>query len=316
MNKHFRKILILLFLPALLFISCGQQKDAPVVADSSTQTVEPSFSAREFVTSYIADLANGNKVYPMDTFVERMRAGEDLFVVDIRRAEDYAAGHVKGAVNIPWNTPALWEDMAYLPQDKPVYLYCYSGQTAGQTLITMRMAGIESYSVNSGWNLGISRTEGYEEIVETTVNTLDRSKKNNASPAALKAVQDYYESTFAFNGSPFANRHITEDDAKATLDAKDDSVMFISICRPDDYSKGRIPTSINIPSGPGWNDAMAGLPTDKKLILNCYSGQGTNQFVVLLTLMGYDPLSLTFGMGTPRTAPRGWVNKGYEVETD
>ncbi|MFP4151760.1 MAG: rhodanese-like domain-containing protein [Alkalispirochaeta sp.] len=319
-----KKILLLLVgiaLLAMLFVGCGEEEATATPEEESSEeavadeSAESEFSAREFVTDYFNDLENGNKIFPMDEFVEKVRAGEDLFVVDIRRAEDYEEGHVEGAVNVPWGTSAMWEAMPYIPQDQPVYVHCYSGQTAGQALITMRMAGIEAYSVNSGWNLGISRVDGYEEIVETEPNELDRSTTYDVPDEVMETIQSYYESTFDLNGTTFANRFISAEDANAILQAEDDSAMFISMCRPDDYAKERIPTSINIPYGPNWNEAIAGLPTDKKLIVHCYSGQGSNQLVVLLNLLGYDAVSLLYGIGTPRTDPRGWTNEGFEVES-
>ena len=89
-------------------------------------------------------------------FVDMVVAGDAMTVLDIRSAEDYAKGHVKGAVNVPWG-PAIAENLASIPTDKPVFLYCYTGQTAGQAVVTLNVAGIEARSVNLGWNLGISK---------------------------------------------------------------------------------------------------------------------------------------------------------------
>ncbi len=307
-------LILMVMASTLLFIGCGAEETAAPAEEAQAEAASTeTFSAREFTEEYIADLVNGNKIYPMDTFVERLREGEDLYVVDIRSADDYNEGHVRGAVNTPWGTSAMWESLPHIPQDRPVYVHCYSGQTSGQALMTMRMAGIEAYSVNSGWNLGISRVEGYEEIVETTPNELDESVSYDVPAGALEEIQEYYESTFALNGTPFANRFVGSEDAYAILQAEEDSAMVISMCRPDDFAAQHIEGSVNIPYGPNWNDAIAGFPTDKKLIIHCYSGQGSNQLVVMLTMLGYDPVSLFYGLGTPRTAPRGWVNEGFPV---
>jgi len=45
--------------------------------------------------------------------------------LDVRTPEEYAEGHVKGAVLIPVQT--LAERMAEVPKDKQVYVYCHSG---------------------------------------------------------------------------------------------------------------------------------------------------------------------------------------------
>ena len=59
-------------------------------------------------------------------------ASNDPFMVDIRAPEDYANGHIKGAVNIPGKVLFNADGLAKLPKDKPIVLNCYSGQTASQ----------------------------------------------------------------------------------------------------------------------------------------------------------------------------------------
>lgn len=69
-------------------------------------------------------------------------------VVDIRTPEDYAAGHIAGAVNIPFKT--VGANMDQLADNKPVYLTCYTGQTAGITIAMLRIAGYNAMSLNRG----------------------------------------------------------------------------------------------------------------------------------------------------------------------
>jgi rhodanese-related sulfurtransferase len=62
-----------------------------------------------------------------------------LFVLDVRTPEEYAAGHVPGATNIPFDqVPAR---LAEVPKDKDVVLYCRSGRRAGIAADTLAAAG-------------------------------------------------------------------------------------------------------------------------------------------------------------------------------
>jgi rhodanese-related sulfurtransferase len=55
-----------------------------------------------------------------------IRAGEDnLVVVDVREAEDYAKGHIPGAINIP---KQRWQNPQGLRKDKTNVVYCYTQQ--------------------------------------------------------------------------------------------------------------------------------------------------------------------------------------------
>ena len=55
-----------------------------------------------------------------------IKTGEDnLVVVDVREAEDYAKGHVPGAINIPKDQ---WDKAQGLAKDKTNVVYCYTQQ--------------------------------------------------------------------------------------------------------------------------------------------------------------------------------------------
>lgn len=71
-----------------------------------------------------------------DQVYERQQQQDaSLFVLDVRAPEEYAAGHVPGAVNIPLDQVA--DRLAEVPKDKDVVLYCRSGRRsalAGEVL--------------------------------------------------------------------------------------------------------------------------------------------------------------------------------------
>jgi len=55
-----------------------------------------------------------------------IKASEDnLVVVDVRAAQDFAKGHIPGAINLPRET---WEGLQGLSRDKTNVVYCYSQQ--------------------------------------------------------------------------------------------------------------------------------------------------------------------------------------------
>lgn len=58
---------------------------------------------------------------PRDELLNRVRDGL-VTVVDVRPPEEYAAGHVPGAINVPLS--ALDERLASLPVDREVVAYC------------------------------------------------------------------------------------------------------------------------------------------------------------------------------------------------
>ena len=57
------------------------------------------------------------------------RHPDHLLVLDVRTPQEYAEGHVPGAVNVPYDQ--LASRLAEIPKDKDVVLYCKSGRRAG-----------------------------------------------------------------------------------------------------------------------------------------------------------------------------------------
>jgi rhodanese-related sulfurtransferase len=54
--------------------------------------------------------------------LERMLKGRGVNVVDVRAADDYAPGHIPGAINLPTDK---WQTLEGLRKDKTNVLYCY-----------------------------------------------------------------------------------------------------------------------------------------------------------------------------------------------
>ncbi len=75
--------------------------------------------------------------------------GSGAVVVDVRTPEEFAQGHVPGAVNLPLEAVAQWADT--LPKDRPVYLYCRSGNRSQKAAEYLKNKGYTNlYNVEGG----------------------------------------------------------------------------------------------------------------------------------------------------------------------
>lgn len=61
--------------------------------------------------------------------------------IDVRTAEEFAAGHVPGAINIPHERIASGITRLELDKNQPIYLYCRSGRRAGIAMDDLRELG-------------------------------------------------------------------------------------------------------------------------------------------------------------------------------
>lgn len=310
-------LLVLFLVPGFLFLGCSKEETQTAAESSETATeskAEESTSeaavetdpVEEAALNYFADFPGNRIIKPEDVFA-KMDAGEDMLLLDIRRAEDYDAGHLKGAVNAPWG-PAIADALDWLPDDKPVYVYCYSGQTAGQTTSVLNVAGIQAQSIRYGWNLGISKAEGYDAYTETEKNLSPDASGVKYNEKIRAAVEDY------FNAIPDKGSNIwPASKVKEAMDAEED-IFILSIRQPDAYAEGHIQGAVNIPWGQGMQEKFADtLPKDKLIVTYCYSGQTAGQTVGILRLLGYNTVSLKSGMGTAGTGNSGWANEGFPV---
>lgn len=63
-------------------------------------------------------------------------------LIDVRTPEEFAASHAVGAVNIPLDTIEKG-DLSGFDNGKAIYLYCRSGNRAGQAKVILEKAGFD-----------------------------------------------------------------------------------------------------------------------------------------------------------------------------
>ena len=62
-------------------------------------------------------------------YMERLKADSTAFLLDVRRANEYAEGHIPGATLLDvTNEPEFLKGIESLDKDKTIYIYCRSGR--------------------------------------------------------------------------------------------------------------------------------------------------------------------------------------------
>lgn len=72
------------------------------------------------------------------------------FVADLRQPEHYKAGHIEGAVSIPFRALAEPENLKKLPADKPIVLVDYDGHAASQAARLLNQLGYSATVLKDG----------------------------------------------------------------------------------------------------------------------------------------------------------------------
>jgi phage shock protein E len=70
-------------------------------------------------------------------------------VLDVRTPEEYAAGHVPGAILIPHDQLAMRLDA--LERDRPIVVYCRTGRRSGLAETLLRQHGHEVRQLQGSW---------------------------------------------------------------------------------------------------------------------------------------------------------------------
>ena len=79
----------------------------------------------------------------------------DPVIISVRSPEDYAAGHLPGAVNIPWLEIGDLDKLAMLDPDAEIVVYCYTGHKAGVATAILNTLGYRARNMKfgmMGWN--------------------------------------------------------------------------------------------------------------------------------------------------------------------
>lgn len=69
-------------------------------------------------------------------------------LIDIREEMHYKMGTINGAQNIPLNNIRL---LYKLPKDKPVYVFCHTGESSIEITQLLEDAGYDAYSLIGGY---------------------------------------------------------------------------------------------------------------------------------------------------------------------
>ncbi|MFC3211356.1 rhodanese-like domain-containing protein [Planomicrobium okeanokoites] len=88
-----------------------------------------------------------------DELQNRIESGEQLRIVDVREADEVAAGMIPGAVHIPLGEIA--DRAGEFESSQPYYLVCRSGARSGRATEFLQAQGIDVTNVEGGmlnWN--------------------------------------------------------------------------------------------------------------------------------------------------------------------
>ncbi len=247
----------------------------------------------------------------------------DYFIVDWRSSAHYANGHIEGAVNMA--LADLVDNLAQFPTDKVILNVCYSGQTASTATSVLNMLGMElGYNaINLKFGMHGWTYQGNSDLLGTTTPNYPMEDDwvpvfevtNNARPAAttppefdtgerqaveiLKARADAYLKG-QMNQMGTGWNKISDDTLWDIMfvDNTQNEWFIVNYFPAANYDAGHVPGAVRYqPNADLASDSfLKTLPTDKKILVYCWTGQTSAQVTAYLNILGYETYSLLYGV--------------------
>jgi len=293
----------ILALVAILSVTTGVLADEPTGDVAVVQAAANAYfeSGKRPVTS-------------ADALFEILNDGDDSndpFILSVRAPDAYALGHIPGAINIPWKTIAETDNLAKLPTDQQIVVYCYTGHTGQIATTVLGMLGYDAINLKfgmMGWTQNdevvIAKRFGpesgqFDYQLETEAN---EATGTYAFPALSTGGADDFEIVRLAADNYVKNAPspiISADKVFENINDGDDSndYFIVSVRAPEVYALGHVPGAVNI----GWkavaqSENMAKLPADQPIAVYCYTGHTGMVASTVLGMMGYEAHNMKFGM--------------------
>jgi rhodanese-related sulfurtransferase len=289
---HF--FLLLGIIPALLLTGCKEDPVDPEVLEFETLT--------EYMVANDLDLP--------DVLNGWVKAGSALevvvtdysvpayYVIDLRGADDFNAGHIKDAVNVPL---ANILDEAPNANGKKILVVCYTGQTAARATGALRLMGYEAYSLKwgmSGWHADLN--------AKWATNAGDYSSPNwvtSGTPAENTTFNDPVVNTGLESGASILEARVREMLSLDWTISRD-----VVLANPGDYfinnywpqdswdTYGHISGAYRVNEDLTLENINFLDPTTT-MVTYCYTGQTSAITTAWLQVLGYENArSLMFGV--------------------
>ena len=113
---------------------------AIAVAAAAPALAQVPGAVQEALFAYLNNIPSDFNSITVQTVKAKLDAGEKVFVLDVREENEFAAGRIQGAVNIPIRTVA--KNLDKLPaKDAAIIVVCKSGMRAAYVTMTLGMLG-------------------------------------------------------------------------------------------------------------------------------------------------------------------------------
>ena len=302
-----KKLFYLVLIVSLgLFIACESSTE-PKEEEPLTEFEKIAERGNEYFTNYTNAAGAGVNI-TISALFDLLTDGDtsnDPYIMDFRSATYYNERHIIGAVNVTYDTLVALVNDGTIPKDRPIVNICYSGQGASAATAFLNMLGYQAQNLKfayCGIDTSISRATGWVSKIaedeftnlETTTNTTTATYDFPVLDTGEETADAIIKSRYTYIRENSGTRVSLDD----LLNSPDDYFILNYWTAAHYENPGHIPGAYQFePKASLGTDQMLNLlPTDKTIVVYCYTGQTSNQVMTYLRMLGYDAASLSYGV--------------------
>lgn len=305
MKKLSLYLLILFLIPTFLLTGCKEDN-------------EVEFDGQKALTEYlVAQNLDLNKI--LENFVVDSRLTGDVssfYILDIRTAAEYAQGRIAGSVRIDFAN--LLTEAA--KATKPILVVCKTGQTATFAVSLLRLSGFDAKALKwgmAGWNKDLDTWT--PNIGNISVGHANWNKET--APANVTNLAPKFTSTDT-NPANILKARVAAVVAEGFKSVTPEDVLsnpgnyFINNYFPEaDYLNfGHIKGAYRIQPMLVGAGQVNFLDPKKKIVTYCYTGQTSGAITAYLRVLGYDAVSMLWGMNKLHNASTAWTSNKWAAD--
>lgn len=296
--RHYA-LLAIVVLP--LLAACSEDETNP-----TTPPVDESALLVQYLETTNGDYLNTAcpAIVTAKDVYDNYNGARNWYLIDVRAATDYTAGHAPGAVNV--TLADIVSHVRGLDKSKyeKIVVICYTGQSAAYGCAMLRLDGVTTaFSMKYGmssWNAACDRvTSKLNSSYESQFVTTDFPKAAAGSLPVLGTGKTTGAEILAVRlDSIRAQGYAKVSIDAATVMANPDQYYILNYWVATDYTTvGHLPSAIQYTPKADLKSTtfLKTLPTNKTIVVYCYTGQTSANVATILRVMGYDAKSLSFG---------------------
>jgi rhodanese-related sulfurtransferase len=295
-------LIISFLIIAIFLVSCDKEttpvNESEVLATYLESTESPLM--KDFVNTDMPTIIAADEVKTLN------ETGQ-IYIMDIRSATDFAAGHISNAHNVALADVLTHIKGVNLTPYTKVAVVCYTGQTSGFATSLLRLMGYsKAFSLKFGmcswhadfagkWNTAIASGNAYAS--QFTATATEKAAKGNMPVLSTGKTtgQEILEARVAaLLTEGFTPATVTS----ATLFGNLTGYYIVNYWTAAQYSDpGHVPGAIQYTPKESIKLAadLKTLPTDKPVAVYCFTGQTSAFLTAYLRLLGYDAKSVLYG---------------------